>query len=143
MLNNQTQKAVMLYSINGVGRINICLTPHRPDECGIRPCFRWVQVQGRSPDRPDKHKNTWGLSAFTLKGSPQVINLALQGGLEPPEARECRSWRARHECRLLRIHVRRTRPTATGTRTHPTRSVYRLTRPIEVCPCVSRIFHPS
>ena len=35
-------------------RIGICRTSHRPDECGTRPCFRWVQAQSRSPETLEK-----------------------------------------------------------------------------------------
>ena len=70
----------------------------------------------------------------------QTINLASPrrirawDGGRLPETRGCRFWRARHKCWLSGIHVWRLRPTATGTRTHPTRSVYRQTRLTELCP---------
>ena len=69
VVNNQTQKAVMLYSINGVGRIDICHMSHRLDERGTRPCFRWFQVQDRIPDTSGEHENTLGSFGITLKRS--------------------------------------------------------------------------
>ena len=53
-------------------------TPHLTSEYGTMPRFRWVQMQGRSPDIPDEHKNASGPVRH------QTINLA------PP--RRVRTW---------------------------------------------------
>ena len=102
--------------------VDICRKSHRLDECGTRPCFRWVQTQGYSSDTLGMHNNASG-----------PVDIPLKISLVPPEAWGCRSWRARHEFRLPGIHVGWPRPTVTGTRPHPTRFVYPRTRLTEVC----------
>ena len=100
--------------------------------------------QKRAPRAPgDKHiappRRVWALGNGLLKleeaslSAPEMnagLSESISDGLDrlPPEP-----GRARHECRLTRIHVRWYRPTATGTRTHPTKSVSRPTRTTEVC----------
>ena len=67
---------------------------------------------------------------------PQAINLAPLRRVRAwgTALRGCRSWHVRHERWLPGVHVRRTRLTSFGTRTHLTWSVYRPTQQIEVWP---------
>ena len=51
-----------------------------------------------------------------------------------PKAWGCRSWRIWHEYQHPGIYVRQPWPTATRTRTYPTRPVYRLTWLTKACP---------
>ena len=45
-----------IYSTYARVSVGICRTSHRPDECGTRPCLRWVQTQGCRSDTPGEHK---------------------------------------------------------------------------------------
>ena len=120
--------------------LSICCMSYQLDECGTRPFFRLIWMQGRSPDIPSSSKNSLGPIGIPLTGAPQMPgdkpSSSKEGyslGGQPPRLEENQSWHAWHECRLPRIHVRQPQPTVTGTRTHPTWSVYRATRPTKVC----------
>ena len=85
-----------------------------------------------SHTRPAFLKMPWAPLAFLPKRPPQAPGdkpspsgegYCLEG--RPPEAHRRRSYHTWHECRLLGIHVRHPRPTATETKTHATWSVYR------------------
>ena len=124
--------------------VGICRASNRPGECGTWPCFRWVQTQNRSPDTPGGSKIVSGLVSIPLRC--QAINIAPPKrrrawvGGRHPDARGCRSWCTRHECQLHGIHIRRHRMTVTGTRTQPTRFLYRPTRLTVVCSVRHRRF---
>ena len=47
--------------------ISIYRKPHQTSEYGTRSSFKLVQVQGRSPDTPGKHKNASGPIGIPLK----------------------------------------------------------------------------
>ena len=94
---------------------SICHSPHQMSEYGTRLNFRWVQVQGCSPDMPGKHKNTSSPIGITLKRAL----LRLQPG-------EIASWGSRiwvsldYKTWLLEWtsdHITQSRPTMTPTTT--------------------------
>ena len=45
----------------------ICRISHRPDECGTKPFFRWLRVQGHSLDMLGGSKNASDLISILLK----------------------------------------------------------------------------
>ena len=121
-------------------KVGICRSSHQPDECDARPFFRWVRVQGCSPDMAGSSKNSLGLVSISLiiiinnnNNKPSPTKEGSSQGGRPPEAWERWSWHARHECWPTRIHIRRPRPNATRTRIHLTRSVYQPTWLTKVC----------
>ena len=93
--------------------IGICLPSHQPDEYGTRPIFRWVRAQGSHSQK------CLGLRRhFPKKGHlrRRAMNLAT-----PRRVRAS----GYGPLRLDDTGQGEPRPTATGTRTHPTRSAHR------------------
>ena len=98
--------------------------------------FWWVRAQSRRPDTPTGFQNASNPVGICLRS--QAIKVApprrVRAWGTTPETRRCRSWCAQHQCQLTEIEVRQPRPIVSEARTNPAGSVYRRTRPTEVCP---------
>ena len=130
ILNNPNLQCYisLLFCIRSIRRYLSYVPPTSVAQCLVLGGSRRravAQTYSAAPKMLHQHSN---------KKGREPLQGRLKPGGPPPKTRGCRSWRAWHECRLPGIHVRRSGPTATGTRTQLTRYVYRRTQPTRVCP---------
>ena len=115
----------------------ICRTPHvrasLPQGLFVSTRRRAVahsRLEVQKYLEPSRHYPKKGCQMINLV-PPRRIRAWERDG--PLRLKECWSWHAWHECRLSGIQVRRPRLTATGTKTHPTWSVYQKNKHIRQC----------